>query len=207
MSMNKKNMIRGCLFFIIIAGSIMIWQRYTFHKIQQNKIHQNLKNNLIRFHVRANSDSSFDQACKLKVRDAVISKVSQMMDKADTKEEAFDILKKQKDSIKNTAQEILKKEGVIQKVKVHFVQEKFPEKTYGQYTFPEGIYDALRIDLGEAKGHNWWCVLYPNLCFLDTTNAVVPDKGKKQLKQVLTEEEYSKVTANTKFKIGWYFWK
>ena len=52
-----------------------------------------------------------------------------------------------------------------------------------------------------------WCVLYPNLCFLDTTNAVVPDKGKKQLKQVLTEEEYSKVTANTKFKIGWYFWK
>ena len=205
--MNKKNMIRGCLFFIIIAGSIMIWQRYTFHKIQQNKIQQNLKNNLIRFHVRANSDSSFDQACKLKVRDAVISKVSQMMDKADTKEEAFDILKKQKDSIKNTAQEILKKEGVIQKVKVHFVQEKFPEKTYGQYTFPEGIYDALRIDLGEAKGHNWWCVLYPNLCFLDTTNAVIPDKGKKQLKQVLTEEEYSKVTANTKFKIGWYFWK
>ena len=164
MSMNKKNMIRGCLFFIIIAGSIMIWQRYTFHKIQQNKIQQNLKNNLIRFHVRANSDSSFDQACKLKVRDAVISKVSQMMDKADTKEEAFDILKKQKDSIKNTAQEILKKEGVIQKVKVHFVQEKFPEKTYGQYTFPEGIYDALRIDLGEAKGHNWWCVMFPDLC-------------------------------------------
>ena len=207
MSMNKKNMIRGCLFFIIIAGSIMIWQRYTFHKIQQNKIQQNLKNNLIRFHVRANSVSSFDQACKLKVRDAVISKVSQMMDKADTKEEAFDILKKQKDSIKNTAQEILKKEGVIQKVKVHFVQEKFPEKTYGQYTFPEGIYDALRIDLGEAKGHNWWCVLYPSLCFRDAANAVVPNEGKEKLKHVLTEEEYSEITAGTEFKISWYFWK
>ena len=185
----------------------MIWQRYTFHKIQQNKIQQNLKNNLIRFHVRANSDSSFDQACKLKVRDAVISKVSQMMDKADTKEEAFDILKKQKDSIKNTAQEILKKEGVIQKVKVHFVQEKFPEKTYGQYTFPEGIYDALRIDLGEAKGHNWWCVLYPSLCFRDAANAVVPNEGKEKLKHVLTEEEYSEITAGTEFKISWYFWK
>jgi len=207
LSMNKKNMIRGCLFFIIIAGSIMIWQRYTFHKIQQNKIQQNLKNHLIRFHVRANSDSSFDQACKLKVRDAVISKVSQMMDKADTKEEAFDILKKQKDSIKNTAQEILKKEGVIQKVKVHFVQEKFPEKTYGQYTFPEGIYDALRIDLGEAKGHNWWCVLYPSLCFRDAANAVVPNEGKEKLKHVLTEEEYSEITAGTEFKISWYFWK
>ena len=79
----------------------MIWQRYTSHKIQQN-----LKNNLIRFHVRANSDSRFDQACKLKVRDAVIGKVSQMMDGADTKEEAFYILKIQKNRIKNTAQEI-----------------------------------------------------------------------------------------------------
>ena len=186
--MNKKNMIRGCLFFIIIAGSIMIWQRYTFHKIQQNKIQQNLKNNLIRFHVRANSDSSFDQACKLKVRDAVISKVSQMMDKADTKEEAFDILKKQKDSIKNTAQEILKKEGVIQKVKVHFVQEKFPEKTYGQYTFPEGIYDALRIDLGEAKGHNWWCVMFPDLCVTKDDKVRINNTARKKMEKLLGKQ-------------------
>ena len=205
MSMNKKNMIRGCLFFIIIAGSIMIWQRYTFHKIQQNKIQQNLKNNLIRFHVRANSDSSFDQACKLKVRDAVISKVSQMMDKADTKEEAFDILKKQKDSIKNTAQEILKKEGVIQKVKVHFVQEKFPEKTYGQYTFPEGIYDALRIDLGEAKGHNWWCVLYPNMCFQGSVYEVMDESSGEELREVLTQEEYADVFDSGKMQIRWKF--
>ena len=203
MSMNKKNMIRGCLFFIIIAGSIMIWQRYTFHKIQQNKIQQNLKNNLIRFHVRANSDSSFDQACKLKVRDAVISKVSQMMDKADTKEEAFDILKKQKDSIKNTAQEILKKEGVIQKVKVHFVQEKFPEKTYGQYTFPEGIYDALRIDLGEAKGHNWWCVMFPDLCVTKDDKVRINNTARKKMEKLLGKKTIRKITKD-KY-LGWLF--
>ncbi|MBT9901968.1 stage II sporulation protein R [Anaerostipes hadrus] len=201
--MNKKNMIRGCLFFIIIAGSIMIWQRYTFHKIQQNKIQQNLKNNLIRFHVRANSDSSFDQACKLKVRDAVISKVSQMMDKADTKEEAFDILKKQKDSIKNTAQEILKKEGVIQKVKVHFVQEKFPEKTYGQYTFPEGIYDALRIDLGEAKGHNWWCVMFPDLCVTKDDKVRINNTARKKMEKLLGKKTVEKITKD-KY-LGWLF--
>nr|WP_276571707.1 stage II sporulation protein R [Anaerostipes hadrus] len=196
-------MIRGCLFFIIIAGSIMIWQRYTFHKIQQNKIQQNLKNNLIRFHVRANSDSSFDQACKLKVRDAVISKVSQMMDKADTKEEAFDILKKQKDSIKNTAQEILKKEGVIQKVKVHFVQEKFPEKTYGQYTFPEGIYDALRIDLGEAKGHNWWCVMFPDLCVTKDDKVRINNTARKKMEKLLGKKTVEKITKD-KY-LGWLF--
>ena len=181
----------------------MIWQRYTFHKIQQNKIQQNLKNNLIRFHVRANSDSSFDQACKLKVRDAVISKVSQMMDKADTKEEAFDILKKQKDSIKNTAQEILKKEGVIQKVKVHFVQEKFPEKTYGQYTFPEGIYDALRIDLGEAKGHNWWCVMFPDLCVTKDDKVRINNTARKKMEKLLGKKTIRKITKD-KY-IGWLF--
>ena len=181
----------------------MIWQRYTFHKIQQTKIQQNLKNNLIRFHVRANSDSSFDQACKLKVRDAVISKVSQMMDKADTKEEAFDILKKQKDSIKNTAQEILKKEGVIQKVKVHFVQEKFPEKTYGQYTFPEGIYDALRIDLGEAKGHNWWCVMFPDLCVTKDDKVRINNTARKKMEKLLGKKTIRKITKD-KY-LGWLF--
>lgn len=181
----------------------MIWQRYTFHKIQQNKIQQNLKNNLIRFHVRANSDSSFDQACKLKVRDAVISKVSQMMDKADTKEEAFDILKKQKDSIKNTAQEILKKEGVIQKVKVHFVQEKFPEKTYGQYTFPEGVYDALRIDLGEAKGHNWWCVMFPDLCVTKDDKVRINNTARKKMEKLLGKKTIRKITKD-KY-LGWLF--
>lgn len=181
----------------------MICQRYTFHKIQQNKIQQNLKNNLIRFHVRANSDSSFDQACKLKVRDAVISKVSQMMDKADTKEEAFDILKKQKDSIKNTAQEILKKEGVIQKVKVHLVQEKFPEKTYGQYTFPEGIYDALRIDLGEAKGHNWWCVMFPDLCVTKDDKVRINNTARKKMEKLLGKKTIRKITKD-KY-LGWLF--
>lgn len=202
-SISKKNMIRGCLFFIIIAGSIMIWQRYTSHKIQQNKIQQNLKNNLIRFHVRANSDSRFDQACKLKVRDAVIGKVSQMMDGADTKEEAFYILKIQKNRIKNTAQEILKKEGVKQKVTVHFVQEKFPEKSYGQYTFPEGIYDALRIDLGEAKGHNWWCVMFPDLCVTKDDKVRINNTARKKMEKLLGKKTIRKITKD-KY-LGWLF--
>ena len=197
-SISKKNMIRGCLFFIIIAGSIMIWQRYTSHKIQQN-----LKNNLIRFHVRANSDSRFDQACKLKVRDAVIGKVSQMMDGADTKEEAFYILKIQKNRIKNTAQEILKKEGVKQKVTVHFVQEKFPEKSYGQYTFPEGIYDALRIDLGEAKGHNWWCVMFPDLCVTKDDKVRINNTARKKMEKLLGRKAVEKITKE-KY-LGWLF--
>ena len=72
--------------------------------------------------------------------------------------------------------------------------------------FPAGNYEALRVEIGAAEGHNWWCVLYPNLCFLDSTNAVLPDEGRQKLKNVLTEEEYSGITATSGFKISWFFW-
>ena len=157
LNMSRKNMIKGILFLAIACMICVAGQRKS-----NNIIQQNLKSNLIRFHVRANSNSRMDQTYKLKVRDAVIDQISPELSEAKTKEEAFKILKMQKNRIKNTAQEILKKEGVKQKVNVHFVQEKFPEKNYGQYTFPEGIYDAVRIDLGAAKGHNWWCVMFPD---------------------------------------------
>ena len=159
LNMSRKNMIKGILFLAIACMIFVAGQRKS-----NNIIQQNLKSNLIRFHVRANSNSRMDQTYKLKVRDAVIDQISPELSEAKTKEEAFKILKMQKNRIKNTAQEILKKEGVKQKVNVHFVQEKFPEKNYGQYTFPEGIYDAVRIDLGAAKGHNWWCVIFPPMC-------------------------------------------
>ena len=134
-------MIKGILFLAIACMIFVAGQRKS-----NNIIQQNLKSNLIRFHVRANSNSRMDQTYKLKVRDAVIDQISPELSEAKTKEEAFKILKMQKNRIKNTAQEILKKEGVKQKVNVHFVQEKFPEKNYGQYTFPEGIYDAVKDD-------------------------------------------------------------
>lgn len=198
LNMNKKRMIKGCLFLVLILSGITIRQRYTSYKIQQN-----LKDHLVRFHVRANSDSRFDQACKLKVRDAVIDQVSPMMEDSKTKDEAFNILKKQKDRIKKTAQEILKKEGVKQKVTVHFVREKFPEKSYGQYTFPEGNYDALRIDLGEAKGHNWWCVMFPDLCVTKDDKVRINHTARKKMEKLLGKKAVQKITKD-KY-LGWLF--
>lgn len=191
-------MIRGVLFLMLILGGVTIRKRYASYKIQQN-----LKNNLIRFHVRANSDSQFDHACKLKVRDAVIDQISPELENVNTKEEAFHILKIKKNRIKNTAQEILKKEGVKQKVNVHFVQEKFPEKSYGQYTFPEGIYDAVRIDLGSAKGHNWWCVMFPDLCVTKDDKVRINNTARKKMEKLLGKETIRKITKD-KY-LGWLF--
>ena len=106
-------MIKGILFLAIACMIFVAGQRKS-----NNIIQQNLKSNLIRFHVRANSNSRMDQTYKLKVRDAVIDQISPELSEAKTKEEAFKILKMQKNRIKNTAQEILKKEGVKQKVKI-----------------------------------------------------------------------------------------
>ena len=196
LNMSRKNMIKGILFLVIACMIFVAGQRKS-----NNIIQQNLKSNLIRFHVRANSNSRMDQTYKLKVRDAVIDQISPELSEAKTKEEAFKILKMQKNRIKNTAQEILKKEGVKQKVNVHFVQEKFPEKNYGQYTFPEGIYDAVRIDLGAAKGHNWWCVMYPNMCFSDTMYEVIDEDARSSLKRVLSEDEYQQVLASGDYQV------
>ena len=199
----KKLYLKRALFYGMLLLLLVFTVDSAKKAYEGRRMQEDIAEKILRFHVRANSDSSFDQACKLKVRDAVISKVSQMMDKADTKEEAFDILKKQKDSIKNTAKEILKKEGVIQKVKVHFVQEKFPEKTYGQYTFPEGVYDALRIDLGEAKGHNWWCVMFPDLWVTKDDKVRINNTARKKMEKLLGKKVVEKITKD-KY-LGWLF--
>ena len=90
-------------------------------------------------------------------------------------------------------------------VRVYFTKERFPIRHYGTAIFPAGEYQALRVDIGKAAGHNWWCVLYPNLCFLDKTCAVVSDEGKEDLKEVLTDEEYQLLTDNKELKVKWFF--
>ena len=82
---------------------------------------------------------------------------------------------------------------------------RIPTPGTGGYILPAGTYDALQINIGRAKGHNWWCVLYPNLCFIDAVHAVVPEDGKKELQEVLTEEEYDLVTSDAKVKVRWFF--
>lgn len=86
-------------------------------------------------------------------------------------------------------------------VNVYFENCYFPMKTYGDMTFPPGEYEAFRVDIGEAQGKNWWCVLYPPLCFVDAVYGEVPEESKEELKGVLTEEEYSMVSGkNVKFR-------
>jgi len=88
------------------------------------------------------------------------------------------------------AQDVIREEGYEYPVQVYLTEEEFPLKAYGDLLFPSGSYEALRIDIGDAEGGNWWCVVYPGLCFADVAGGVVVEDGKEKLQHVLTQEEY-----------------
>ncbi len=199
-------------FWIICAAAVicfLIWAIFArSHTRSIETIQQGIADEIIRFHVIANSDSQEDQELKIKVKDAVLALLEQKLHDASGIEETRQILSSSLDEIKETAQSVTAKEGCGEPVAVTLEPYEFPMKTYGDCTFPAGTYEALRVCIGEAKGKNWWCVVFPNLCFADTVHAVLPEEEKEKLKNVLTEEEYECLFDDKALvKIKWWFWK
>ena len=200
MEYKKKKVICGLIAIVIACiGTAVTLQA------KERRVQESLAKEVFRFHVIANSDTEEDQTLKMKVKEAIIAYMEEELPESGsaraTKEWAVSNMPK----IEETATNVLRAEGCAYEVKGMVGNFYFPDKTYGDVTFPKGYYEALRVEMGEAKGKNWWCVLYPNLCFLDAVHAVVPEEGKEQLKNVLDEEEYEMVTALSKFRIGWFF--
>ena len=198
---NRIILILSVMIATIITG-VFSWR---MQLSVQAETQEHLASEVLRFHILANSDSEEDQALKMRVKDQVIAYLEKTLPKGLDVDRTKDWMRRHTDELENVAAAVIEKEGQDYPVSAAVTTCYFPEKTYGDVTFPAGNYEALRVEIGAAKGHNWWCVLYPNLCFLDAANAVVPEEGKKELKSVLTEEEYSQVTAQSDFKIKWYF--
>jgi stage II sporulation protein R len=154
-----------------------------------------LSDSLFRLHVIANSDSPEDQSLKRDVRDAVLSYMHQKL--ADSKDivETKSIINSNLGKIESIAREVILKEGKGYNIKTTLGNYPFPTKSYGDITLPAGNYQALRLIIGNGKGANWWCVLFPPLCFVDVTHGTVPDSVKEDLKDALSEEEYGILTS------------
>ncbi len=155
-----------------------------------NAISTDLQKNVFRLHVIANSDSEDDQNLKLKVRDNVIKYMNTLCSKTTSKEEAIEIANAHLNEFKKIALNTIKENGYNYDVNISIDNVFFPTKTYGDISLPEGYYDALRIKIGKAEGKNWWCVMFPPLCFVDVTSGIVPDDSKELLKENLSQEEY-----------------
>jgi stage II sporulation protein R len=154
-----------------------------------------LSNSLFRLHVIANSDSPEDQSLKRDVRDAVLDFMHQehagAKDIANTKS----IIENNLEKIKMIAKDVILKHGMNYTIRTTLGVYPFPTKSYGDITLPAGNYQALRLVIGKGDGANWWCVLFPPLCFVDVTHGTVPDSVKENLKDALTEEEYDILTS------------
>lgn len=195
--MKKICVIIGVLIAIFVTGFMV--------NAKKNDMQEELAKQVFRFHVLANSDSDNDQVLKMKVKEALISYMKQELPESDSVEMTKAWAKENLCEIEELAKEVISNEGYDYPVTAKVEICDFPDKTYGDVTFPAGEYEALRIEIGQAKGRNWWCVLYPNLCFIDAVHAVVPKEGKEDLKEVLEEDTYEMVTTRTRFKIGWFF--
>ena len=127
--------------------------------------------------------------------------ISPVLSDSHSVDESRQILDNESDNIRNVAVTTLRSLGDESDVSVYFENCYFPMKTYGDMTFPPGEYEAFRVDIGDAKGKNWWCVLYPPLCFVDAVYGEVPEESKKELRGVLTEDEYRAVSGeNVRFR-------
>lgn len=199
MKKSRKNYIFTLIIAIIISSCVM-FQKYNRQNQEDSAaeltvLQQGISEKILRFHVVANSDSSKDQELKLKVKEAVVAYVKPLLAESASVEESRQILEEQEEAILEIAADVIAEEGYAYPVSAGWENTYFPTKTYGAYTFPPGTYDAFMIRIGSSQGKNWWCVLYPPLCFVDVSHGVVDESGSKQLEQILTTQELEAVSG------------
>lgn len=152
-----------------------------------------LSTKLIRLHIIANSDNPEDQALKLRVRDDIIRALDSEMEGINDINASREYIKGHLKDIEEIARQEIKRSGRDYTVKAIFGRFMFPVKTYGYVTLPAGEYEALRVIIGKGEGANWWCVLFPPLCFVDITHGLTTEEAKTRLRSVLTERELAAV--------------
>ena len=178
----KSQIILYSVMLFIVLG-LMVGYAYS-QSCKINTFSNDYKENLIRFHVLANSDSEEDQALKLKVRDKVISYL------------------KPKDKLMDICKETIKQNGYNYDVSINLGYSKFPTKQYSSVVLPAGEYKSLKIIIGKGQGKNWWCVMFPPLCFVDEQNNVIDKETDEKLKKVLTKDEYELIVEKDKKNIN-----
>ncbi len=199
---NFKRLKIGRIFVILILLAIFILISAISYV---SAVSNNIVNSVFRLHVIANSDSEEDQNLKLKVRDELLSYMNIISKDSKTKEEAMKIADEHKEEFIQIAERTIKENGYDYTVNIQIGKADFPTKYYGDISLPAGEYDALKVQIGEAKGKNWWCVMFPPLCFVDVSTGIVPDNSKQELKQSLNDEEYDLISKTDENEIAFKF--
>lgn len=158
--------VRRYVFYIMLvfATLLMAWEASV---VDAAVAGQTIPQEAIRLRILANSDAPADQLLKRKVRDAVVEQMNRWVTEPDHIEQAREVIQANLSVLEQVVQDTIAAYGYAYESKVELGQAEFPAKLYGQQVYPAGMYEALRISIGKAEGQNWWCVLFPPLCFVD----------------------------------------
>ncbi len=191
--------------FIILSILLILFFIVTAYSYATN-ISEGLSENIFRLHILANSDSEEDQTLKLKVRDTILEYMKTLTNDMSDKQAVIELSKKHLQDFKEIAEDVIRENGYDYSVNLEIGNFYFPTKYYGNISLPAGNYDALKIEIGEADGQNWWCSLFPPLCFVSVSSGVVDEEGEEYLKENLSDEEFEIISSSSseiefKFKI------
>lgn len=191
--------------FIIISILFVLFFIVTAYSYATT-ISTGLSDEIFRLHILANSDSEEDQNLKLKVRDKILESMETLTKNMSDKQAVIELSKQHTDDFKQIAEKVIEENGYDYDVTIEIGNFYFPTKYYGNISLPSGNYDALRIKIGNAEGQNWWCSLFPPLCFVNISSGVLNEENSEYLKNTLTEEEFNLISSSSsdidfKFKI------
>lgn len=189
----KLKKIKYIIFLVILLGLFLLVSAVSY----ASTISKDLSENFFRLHILANSDSKEDQELKLKVRDAVISYMETLSYEGLTKNEAVILTTEHLEDFKNIAKQVIEENNYNYDVNLEVGNFYFPTKEYGNISLPAGFYDGLKIEIGEANGQNWWCSLFPPLCFVDISSGVIDETAENELKENLSDEEFAIITGDS----------
>lgn len=171
--------------------------------VRDGKKLDELRGSVLRLHILANSDTDYDQNLKIKVRDALLENSEQIFGSAESLSDAERTAREKLPQITETAEKVLKENGCNYSVKASVTDWDFDTRVYGDITMPSGNYKALRIEIGEAEGHNWWCVMYPPLCL----PAVCDVEDNKETEAVFFDSKELDIMKNPqKYEIRFAVW-
>ena len=198
----KKNIFTAFIVLFLLSIFIIVCANSYVSAVSSN-----ISSSVFRLHVIANSDSSDDQNLKYIVRDRILDYMNSLVDTTiSSKEEIMRIVSENLENFRSIAQNTVYENGYDYNVNIEIGNFAFPTKAYGDIALPSGYYDALRVSIGEAKGKNWWCVMFPPLCFVDVSSGVVPEDSKETLEESLSDEEYELISgSSTEFEVKFKF--
>lgn len=185
---------------ILILSLFIISFTYIIHPLVEDYMEskEGYKDEIIRFHIRANSDKEEDQELKLKIRDEILKEMGEKFKDTVDLDESRKIIMANMDEMKTITENVIQKEGEDYSVDITLGQDNFPTRKYGNLVFPAGDYETLLITLGEGSGQNWWCVMFPPLCFVDITHSVAYNLENELIER---SEEKAEIEEEPKLKL------